>query len=129
MAELSICRRNFGMTCGLKPKIIFWSYLTIVKRMVTYACIWSDGQRNNSCAVQLAWLESKAMFRLQPSGKMYIFSAFNVGLSIWCFKIYQIVYTKLDARFVHKNNRDLIPLKSCPNQHRCQTSTICEYIL
>ena len=34
-----ICRRLLGRTWGLKPKMIFWSYITVIRPIVTYASI------------------------------------------------------------------------------------------
>ena len=38
-AAIWTCRRLLGRTWGLKPRMIHWSYITVVRPIVTYACV------------------------------------------------------------------------------------------
>lgn len=45
-----ICHRTFGKTCGLKPKMIYCLYKTIIKPMIMYALLvwWSNMQQTSA---------------------------------------------------------------------------------
>ena len=44
------CQRLFGRTWGLRPQMVYWSFNTIVRPMVTYAALvwWTKVDQNNT---------------------------------------------------------------------------------
>lgn len=52
------CRKLLGKTWGLKPKLTFWSYITIVRPIITYASlVWWHKAKQNKAQAKLQKLQ------------------------------------------------------------------------
>ena len=85
------CRKLFGRTWGLSPKMIFWLYNTIVKPAVTYAALvwWPKTQQDSAIAKcnklqRLACLSITGVMRTCPTAAMEaVIGLTPLHISIW----------------------------------------------
>ena len=52
------CRRAYGTTWGLKPKVVYWLYVSIIRPSITFAClVWWPGCQMASAKKRLSRME------------------------------------------------------------------------
>jgi ribonuclease HI len=77
------CRRLFGRTWGLNPKLVHWIYTCIVRPYVTYgAVLWWPTMQTASAKAQLAKLQRLALLSITGARKSTPTAAIEVFLDI-----------------------------------------------
>jgi hypothetical protein len=73
------CRRAFGKTWGLQPKVVYWLYVSIIRSSITFASlVWWPGCQTASAKKQLSRIQRSACLGITGAMRITSTSALEV---------------------------------------------------